>query len=838
MASLSQLLLNAQAPDRETRNSAVQSLQTQKLEHASQFLVQLAAELSNEAGAKPARQLAGLLLKNTLNNANREEAMVGLWTKVSAEEKAAVRTQTLGSLASADKDVRHSAAQAVSAIALAELPTGGWPELLPILITNASGDNLHFRVSSLLTLGYILEGLQPGQVSKAVSDEVLTALSTNLLAEVQDEVKLEAVKALGHALQFAAQNFKNEAERTHIMKMVLMCCQNQNEGIRLAAFQDLCEIALHYYDYIATHLPDLWTVTSTAIKTGGQKVGSLALEFWNIVADIEKERKEHPNPLKSMRNFIPTASSALLPLLFEGVLQAEEDNDEWSLYKSCGSNLLAVVQLTGNPVLESCLAFITQHLQSANWKQRHAAVLVLGSVLEGPAGASLVPVVADGFKAVLGLMKDQALQVRMTAAWTLSRLCEFHFQQIMTLPEAPLLLKALIDSLSDQAKVAAHACTTAIQIVTKGSFSSLFAPESFEMLFTALMNTAYRPESDTTLQTAAFAAIEALIDRSDERFAGLLEAKLEPLLQLLKEGVGKPGTENSRAFICSILASCFHKVRSQNLPDLFLQATVETLVALFQQQGGVCEEGIHAFGALAQKVKERIVPWLRIFGPSLAFAIGKHEDSSLCKAGTMVIGDLARALEVLIVDFMDGLVLALIQNLQSAEVSTDIKIQSIASIGDLAQAAKGAFLPYIPQVVGFINAAADNSLKLVTDDDSGLFEYFLELREVIVQFYISLLQGLAEVHQADALFPYMPKVVQYAFLTTQEQYKPTLAIHANTLGLVGDIAATYGAKAKAIVCSPVTVNYINWQAAGSNPKIKELARWALGHISSLNSLVG
>ena len=266
MASLSQLLLNAQAPDRETRNSAVQSLQTQKLEHASQFLVQLAAELSNEAGAKPARQLAGLLLKNTLNNANREEAMVGLWTKVSAEEKAAVRTQTLGSLASADKDVRHSAAQAVSAIALAELPTGGWPELLPILITNASGDNLHFRVSSLLTLGYILEGLQPGQVSKAVSDEVLTALSTNLLAEVQDEVKLEAVKALGHALQFAAQNFKNEAERTHIMKMVLMCCQNQNEGIRLAAFQDLCEIALHYYDYIATHLPDLWTVTSTAIN--------------------------------------------------------------------------------------------------------------------------------------------------------------------------------------------------------------------------------------------------------------------------------------------------------------------------------------------------------------------------------------------------------------------------------------------------------------------------------------------------------------------------------------------------------------------------------------------
>lgn len=837
MASLSQLLLNAQAPDSDVRNAAVQLLQSQKLEHAPQFLVQLAAELSNEAGPKQARQLAGLLLKNTLNNANRDEAIVGLWNKVSEDDKALVRTHALGSLASVDRDVRQSAAQAVSAIALAEVPTGGWPELLPILISNAVGDNLNFRMASLITLGYILEGLESGQLNKTVSDQVLTALSSNILAEVQAEVKLEAIKALGHALQFASQNFKNEAERTHIMKMVLMCCQNDNERIRLSAFQDLCEIALHYYDYIATHLPDLWTVTSTAIKSGGEKVSSLALEFWNIIADIEKERKEHPNPLKSMRNFISTASSALLPLLFEGVLQAEEDNDEWSLYKSSGSNLLAVAQLTGNGIVEPCLAFITQHIQSANWKQRHAAMLVMGSILEGPSAQRLVPVVADGFKIALGLMKDQVLQVRVTSAWTLSRLCEFHFQQIMTLPEAPSLLTALISSLQDHAKVAAHACTTAVQIVTKGSFSSLFAPESFELLFTALIQTAYRPESDTTLQTAAFAAIETLVDHSEASFSTLLEAKLEPLLKLLKESMGKSGAEVSQAFLCSLLASCFRKVNGRNLPDSFIQATVETLVALFQLRGGVIDEGIHTFGALAQNVKERIAPWLGLFGPSLGFAVGKQEDSALCKAGTMVIGDLARALEGLIVDYMGDLIPMLIKNLQSAEVSTDIKIQSIGSIGDLAQAAKGAFLPYIPQVMTFINAAADSSLQIVKDDDADLFEYLLELREVIVQFYISLLQGLADGNQAEVLLPYIPKVVQYAFLTVQDQYKPTLTIHSNTLGLIGDIAGTYGVKAKSIICNPVAINYINWQAAGSNARVKELARWALGHISSLNSLV-
>lgn len=837
MASLSQLLLNAQAADREVRNNAMQLLQKQKLEHGPQFLAQLAAELSNEAGVKIARQLAGLLLKNTLNNANNEEAVVGLWNKVSAEEQTSVRSHTLGSLASVDKDVRQSAAQAVSAIALADLPMGGWPELLPVLITNAGGDNLHFRVSSLMTLGYILEGLKPGQLSKTVSDQVLTALASNILVDVQPEVKLEAIKSLGHALQFAAQNFKNESERTQIMKMVLLCCQNENEAVRLAAFQDLCEIALHYYDYIATHLPDLWTVTSTAIKSGGQKVSILAMEFWNIIADIEKERKEHPSPLKSMRNFISTASSALLPLLFEGVLQAEEDNDEWSTYKSAGSNLLAVAQLTGNPIMDSCVAFITQHIHSPNWKQRHAAILVIGSVLEGPTAQRLAPVIADGFRIVLALMKDQVPQVRITSTWTLSRLCEFHFQQIMTLPEAPGLLRALIDALSDQTKVAAHACTTAVQIVTKGSFSGLFSPESFEMLFTALMQTAYRPETENTLQTAAFAAIEALVERSEENFAGLLEAKLEPLLKLLKDSMGKAGAENSQAFLCSILTACFRKVRGQSLSTEFIQAIVQTLVALFQLRGGVIEEGIHTFGALAQNAKERIAPSLSVFGPSLAYAVGKQDDSSLCKAGTMVIGDLARALEGLIVDYMGELVPMLINNLQSAEVSTDIKIQSIGSLGDLAQAAKGSFLPYIAQVMSFINAAADSSLQLVKEDDADLFEYLLELREVIVQFYISLLQGLAEANQAEVMLPYIPKVVQYSFLTVQEQYKPTLSIHANTLGLIGDIATTYGFKAKAIICNPVTVNYINWQAAGSNPRIKELARWALGHISSLNSLV-
>ena len=80
--------------------------------------------------------------------------------------KQGIRQNTIGTLAVDDKDIRQSAAQAVAAVALKDLPVGEWTEILGILQANAVNVNPEFRMASLMTLGYICEAILPDIVTK------------------------------------------------------------------------------------------------------------------------------------------------------------------------------------------------------------------------------------------------------------------------------------------------------------------------------------------------------------------------------------------------------------------------------------------------------------------------------------------------------------------------------------------------------------------------------------------------------------------------------------------------------------------------------------------------
>ena len=61
-------------------------------------------------------------------------------------------------LASAQAKARHTAAQAVAAIATIDLPHNQWPELIQGLVNNVTNtNNAYVKQSSLEALGYICE---------------------------------------------------------------------------------------------------------------------------------------------------------------------------------------------------------------------------------------------------------------------------------------------------------------------------------------------------------------------------------------------------------------------------------------------------------------------------------------------------------------------------------------------------------------------------------------------------------------------------------------------------------------------------------------------------------
>lgn len=837
MAALGQVLLEANSPNQEVRERAIAFLQDKKKASPIQYTLELSIELANEQSFKQSRQLAGLQIKNTILNLTSEDFLQGFWESSDLALKAQVRNNTLGTLASPDKEVRHSAAQAVASIAQIDVPKGDWPDILSILVTNAGNVNPAFKEASLMTLGFICEALPRGSVNKEQSDAILTAIVANMTPDLTaEDIKIVAIQALKNSLQIAEANFQNPTERSVLLNVVCTLCQNPAFEIRSQAFQVLCEIASMYYDYIGGNLNDLGTVTYSAIKQDVEKVALMAIEFWNVIGDIEKARQESDDSTP-VRGYIHTAADSLTPLLLENIVKFEEDDDEWNLHKACGTTLAVVVSIVGDRVVDLTAVFVMSEIHSADPKKKISAALVLGSILEGPTEVKLNPIINSALTPLQALMRDENPFVRQTAAWAISKLCEIHYKQIAQPHNFNNIMPILLSSLNDLPKVACHSCWGLINLIDHGAEIHLFKKEHFEHLLAALLNAAYRTDAaqqEHNLQLAAYSAISTLMEKAPNDCIPLIEKTIPQFVNFLKQSLVSSVNENLHNFICSSLQSAFGRASPQSISDEIVSEFMNCVITLFTTRNTVIEEAIHAVGALAGNIEHRFEPYLTSFGPYLTWALRNQEAMAICKAGTMCVGDIARALGERTSNYLNDLIPLLLSNLSSDSVTTDVKIQSIESLADLASHTKDNFIPYLPQVLEFIESAANASVQDVRQaSNPELFDYLKELREAILEFYVGLLQGLNESGKADLILGNIPNVVQYALLATQDQFKPNNNIHLCALGLIGDVASAYKSKVKQMLAVPQVYTYLQRFRSSNNTKMREVSNWAFNIVTSI-----
>lgn len=825
--SLTQVLLEAQSPDQQLRTAASLRLDAFCQESPSQFLLDIAHELADEAKPKNARLLAALTVKNTLRNATHRDQFAGIWEVVGPEFKVRIRSDTLSTLASADKDVRAAAGQAVAAIATLDIPKNDWPDILTVLVTNAGNTNPAYKQASIITLGYLCEELDPANLTKPQTDQILTAIAGNLSSDLVDlEIKLDAIKSLTYALRFAKANFENDQERQYLIGLLCASAQHRDARLRLNAFQTLCDVVLLYYDYIGPNLPEIWTVTCTAITTDEERIGVLALEVWNSIGDIEKDRQQSSS--QPYHSYISKAAGTLLPLLLAGVVKyTPGDEDEWTIRKSASTNLTLLALLTGDIVVDPCIEFVSRHISAPEWQLRNSAALVFGSILEGPTPQKMSHLVTSGVDAMLTLMHDTSVTVRITAAWVLGRLSDVHFSIVVQPTIFPRLVTALLSSLQDSPKVAVHACWGFITLIDHGA---VFNAQEFEAVLNAVMAAAQGhsiQDQSQDLEPAAYSSACTLIEKASSDCIPLIQKRIPVFLGILKNSLHKPHMENVQSFICSTLQSTCVKLPSTSFSPELIATIVTTILELFKSRQTVVEEGIQALGALAQTVDNAFEPHLLAFGPFLVWALKKQDEVSVCKAGTMCVGDIARALNDKITPFLPDLIPLLLTNLEKADISTDIKIQSIASLADLASNSRGAFVQYLQSVLHFVDQAAEASATPVKEaENPDLWEYLIELREAILQFYVGLLQGLGEAKQQDQVLGYVPKIVDFALFATQEVLRPTQDMHVNALGLLGDIAVAFGDRVKSVVTANQVLQYVQRWANSPSPRVHEVAIWA------------
>eukprot|EP00283_Hemiselmis_rufescens_P010191 CAMPEP_0173432662 /NCGR_PEP_ID=MMETSP1357-20121228/10379_1 /TAXON_ID=77926 /ORGANISM="Hemiselmis rufescens, Strain PCC563" /LENGTH=901 /DNA_ID=CAMNT_0014397289 /DNA_START=64 /DNA_END=2769 /DNA_ORIENTATION=+ len=890
-AALRLALANAQNPDANTRNAAEEQLKASCSADAANHLFLLSNELQDESAPNvQTRSLAGLTLKNFMTSKDHAQAvkLANDWMALNPEVRSKIKSNSCQALSSLQRDVQLAAAQVISKIATIELPKTGpdgrsqWEELMPLLLQSVvqpepTPQGLAKKQASLHTIGYICEEIASLETDclASKSNEILTAVVAGMRNEEQDlAVKLAATKALSNALEFANKNFEVDQERNYIMQVICEACTCNNEEIQEHAYQCLCRIAELYYDKLIPYIQKLLELTIMAITTQKDNVARQAIAFWSAVCDTEFEMINSDEEAEC-KKFIMGATPYLVPDLLKTMRCQEEGQDEDSYNKSteAAACLAAIASTICDEVLAHVVPWVQQNISSQDWHAKEAAVMAFGCIMDGPSPEELKSYVGGIMDTLIAYLVDPEDLVKNSSAWAIMRITEFAPESI-GLHIAPLCDKLMQVMPQSEPQTANHLCWAVHHAANfvRASHESHILPKNqlspiLPKLVECLVTQADRGDAtEANLRANAYEALNVVVSTADdEAIRTFIAPTLLPMFgERLNATFGMPclnaddlNTRNEwQSFFCGALQTCINLMPPEHLVALDPASgmnTADKFMHLFlqvfsSQNTTAAQEALLAVGSvcnvLPQAAFDRYMP---TFSGMLVALIATSSEPGLCMLALTTTSDVARTLEGEMVKYSDQIVEVILSVLarpevdaQVAQVHDFIKPAAYSCIGDIAMAIGAGMEKYLQYWLAALQQGCETAKRLKEElsakdgYDEDKRNYLNALVEGIFDGYVGVVQGLkaasaSTVGATDAFL--QPIAVQGGCLMLVEviasDEDKTESVLRTAVGLLGDLAETYGEKIKPMLSAKPCIDLVmQAKAQGMEADTNELGHWA------------
>ncbi|OBA20355.1 ARM repeat-containing protein [Metschnikowia bicuspidata var. bicuspidata NRRL YB-4993] len=845
------------SPDAGSRNAAERQLADLAEHSFAQYMRYLAEILGS--GAKPqVRMLAALGIKNqlTLKDLRKRHAQQARWVQLDGELKAAIKAQAVRVLLSDDQEMTTSISQVVSAIALVELPRNEWPELLPVITEHTKTEQpVSVKRACLLAIGYICES------ADASDPQLLAQLNGILIAIVQGvqatepsvAVRLTALNALIYSLLFIKLNFQREGERNFIMQVVCEATQAADPELQAAAFACLARIVQLYYQHMSVYMEKaLYALSIAGMQSTSDSVACMAIEFWSTICEEEfeiafqlhelSERGEQPPPDVVSYNFTLLACRDVLPVLLTLLTKQNDDpdDDDWSVAMAAGSCLQLFATTTGMYVVEPTLSFFAANIALPEWRNREAAVMAFGSILEGPDVDNLKPAIQEAIKPIMGLISDPTVQVKETVTWCLGKIAEVALSALDLDSDLEPLLQALLLGLSDHPKVSVNCCWTLMNLLEQLCMDAQLQESSvmskyYHTFVPALVQLSGKEDNEFNSRASAYEALSAFVTYSAndsmpiiQQIATEVLSRLEATIAMQLQSFGSEGRaslEELQINLLSLLTTTIRRLSSE------VQGASDSLMTMFiklldsQEPNALIEEDIFiAISAVSGAVGPDFLKYMDSFVPYLTKAL-RNVLSPTCVTAVGFIADLAQSLGHAIAPFLEGLMSILGEDLNDKDGKRELKPAILSCFGDIAGVIGEGFMPYMEVVMQICS-----QLSTIVPEDSSYdsLEYVISVKEAVLDCYVGIVSSLSSNQQQ--LFMYLGPIFQLI-----EQISGDVEMSSNestarsAVGLLGDIAAMYqDGQLKNYYDQPWVTPFIKKTRANISftQQTKDAARWA------------
>lgn len=841
---LSQVLLQAQSSDIQTRQTAERVL-TEAEKDFRTYLGMLSIELSEESRPQLTRRLAGLLMKNALNardNAKRVQ-LESKWVQLDEDTKGVIKGNIVKTLASPDSFARRTAAQVVSKIACIELPKNQWPQLMGGLLQSMNSSDNNLKEATLTCLGYICEEIDD-DILLPQSNNILTAVCQGITSD-QEVLKVAGLTALDNCIEFARNNFKEAKDTAYIMEILFKSCVDTSSQVKTLALACIVRIAQNYYHILEMFMQKLFNITYEIIQSGDEEPAMQAIEFWSTICEEEiflDTMTEQGVSDKKSSKYIAGAMQFLVPLINKTLTKEEddpEDDDEWDLPMAAGTCLSLMASTVRDQIVPHVLPFVEENINHSEWKNREAATMAFGAILDGPKEA-LLQNINTALPLFLSHMQDPSPSVKDTTAWTLGRICQFH-------PEAigdhfSNLINVLGTCLSDAPRISTNVCWAIHnlgQAFDSNGLQTGLLSQAFPPLLQKLMETADRSDSsENHLRASAYEAVNVLIQTGADDTVSTTLLALPVFITRLGNTFNMQVLSNDdkdeqnelQGLLCGVLQVVTNKVGKQITTDKNDERMMELFLKVFQTRSAtVHEEALMAVGAVANALENEFEKYLNHFSPWLLQGLNNFQEYQVCAVAVGVVGDIARALGAGIGHQCETIIGILLSNLENKSLNRLVYPPILSCFGDIALAIGGEFVKFLPAVMSALSQACGTTIER---DDPDLVEFLNTLRESIFEAYTGIIQGLRSDHAIFHFKDYVHHVVGFVEYAYNDRDKSE-AVKRGVVGVIGDLGHAFGSDVKVSLNTQAIRNIITDAGNSPDQATRDVVNWARDILSHL-----
>ena len=807
---LSIILKNALNPNQNIRQQSESQITQFLDQNFGLFLVELSKKIATEEEDNQVRQISSTIIKNMINNAKYKEE----WFKLDENIKKVIKDNILSTLASKDIDIRKAAALSLAGICKIEIPKGQWLNIFDILINTSQNNDINIQLSSLKTLEYIYEEINPGDIPNETVAKLLNTYYSLLNQEnIHPQLVINTLNSILTFLPFIKDFITDNTSRIKFYDLIEKYVEDDNGDIRQIALKIFIEICKNYYDFIQEYIEKIFHFTKVIIEKDIESNKILSVELWRTIGIEENYRMNVINKLKKQsQGILQRYHQPLGELCLKYIVTEDYENEDDSLSKACSQLISLMSRCCQYNFLEIMINYIGQNIQNANEKMKYSALNVFNSIICTIHKSPFYQIVKDSLNMISGTLLDN------NAPSYFKKLCAniiksitknfseelindtVYFDKMMILYlelfkiSTKEVLYILLVSLNYLCKKVPWAENDQTNILSK-HMQTLCEP-----LLKICMNIdLYSIENNITF--ISFILMGTLGERSAKDVSSQMSNLFKELTGMFEKTLEKNNFPNEE--VCykyqEYIASCLSGFLTTGMADKITAGRlVQCVINSFEKRKDLYDEGISLIGYISLYIQKDFSSAMKMISPYLIKGLESHNSPSICKYSIYCLSDIIRALENEN-NYADTYLPLILNILSDENIDRSLKPNCFNIISDIFIFCQNEAFKFFDKIMVVIGGAMKaTSIEFNENSDQETFDYFLALREHLFETITCIFSAVKDINKTQDFIPFINDIVKYINFVGNDYGCPT-ELMKEGLFLLADFCESYKGNIKPLL---------------------------------------